>query len=285
MPLSELQARVLALLAANRTEESHLAGATAIHMATASPRRSADLDLFHDREQAVADAFALDRATLERNGLTLDVQLSQPGFIRALVGERGGRSLRIDWAHDSMWRFLPPVRLTDAGYVLHPVDLAVNKVLALAGRDEPRDFVDILYLQRRVLPLGALCWAACAKDPGLNPEMLLELLARKGRFRQQEFDRLDLEAPFNAAEETTHFRDALQQARAWIPGRPPHEAGCLYRRPASGVFFAPSPGEAYDVHHGAPGGVLPVLTDQKSLYDHPAAREQLESFFERRMAS
>ncbi len=29
------------------------------------------------------------------------------------------------------------------------VDLAINKVLALAGRDEPRDFVDILYIDER----------------------------------------------------------------------------------------------------------------------------------------
>jgi hypothetical protein len=47
---------------------------------------------------------------------------------------------------------------------LHPIDLAVNKVLALAGRDEPRDLLDTLYQHREVLCLGALCWAACGKD-------------------------------------------------------------------------------------------------------------------------
>jgi hypothetical protein len=32
---------------------------------------------------------------------------------------------------------------------LHPIDLAVNKLLALAGRDEARDFLDILSLLSR----------------------------------------------------------------------------------------------------------------------------------------
>jgi len=59
------------------------------------------------------------------------------------------------------------------GPLLHPVDLAINKVLALAGRDEPRDFVDILFVHARVLPLGAICWAAVGKDSGFTPLSLL----------------------------------------------------------------------------------------------------------------
>jgi hypothetical protein len=252
-------------------------------MASSSPRRSADLDLFHDREQAVADAFERDRQVLEDSGFTFEVQLSQPGYIRALVQGPGGRSLRVDWAHDSIWRFLPPLKLQDAGYVLHPVDLAINKVLALAGRDEPRDFVDIIYLQQLVLPLGALCWAACGKDTGLNPEMLLELLARKGRVRQEDLDRLDLAQPVDLRQAVGVYRKALEQGKKWIRTRPPGEAGCLYRRPKSGLFFAPMPEDACDVHQGAPGGVLPVFDDQKSLYDRPAERAQLESFFDRQV--
>ena len=43
-----------------------------------------------------------------------------------------------------------------AGYMLHPIDLAVNKLLALVGRDEPRDFLDTLYVHHTVLALGLL---------------------------------------------------------------------------------------------------------------------------------
>jgi len=281
MPLTEAQRVILELLAENRSEESHLAGAAGIHMADGSPRRSADLDLFHDRERAVAEAFEMDRRVLEGRGIDLHIELSQPGFIRAMITVPGHEALRVDWAHDSIWRFLPPVKLRDAGYVLHPVDLAVNKVLALAGRDEPRDFVDVVYLHRRVLPLGALCWAACGKDRGVNPVMLLDLLSRKGRLRQENLHRLDLNGPFDLAREVPAFREALTRGREWVETRPMEETGCLYRRTEGGAFFAPIPGDEYEIHAGAPGGVLPVIDDLKSFYDHPGERERLESFFDR----
>lgn len=280
MPLTPIQVEVLGLLAQHRSPESHLAGASGILMAADSPRRSQDIDLFHDAEEAVARAFAADRAQLESKGFDVGVRLSQPGFIRAEVGRPGGEGVRVDWAHDSRWRFLPPVRLKGIGYVLHPVDLAVNKVLALAGRNEPRDFVDILYLTKRVLPLGALVWAAAGKDPGFNPVMLLDLLARKGRFQQRELDRLDLTHPLAIHEASAQYRDELQKGRDWISTRPPEEAGCLYRRTDSALFFAPVHSEPCLVHYGAPGGVLPVLADGRTLAADPEMRTSLESFFD-----
>ena len=283
MPLTPLQSEVLALLAAQRSPESHLAGATGLLMAKSSPRRSRDLDFFHDAEGDVARAFAADRAVLERSGFVVRVSLSQPGFIRAEIGRPSDATVRVDWAHDSRWRFLPPVRLERAGYVLHPVDLAINKVLALAGRDEARDFVDILYLVERVLPLGALAWAAAGKDPGLNPAMLLDLLARKGRIQQREFDRLDLARPLNAGEAVQQFRRALESGRAWVSTRPPDEAGCLYRRPDSARFFAPEPEESCVPHRGAPGGVIPAAGEGQALASDPDVRAELETFFERRV--
>ncbi len=283
MPLTPIQIEVLGLLASNRSPESHLAGATGILMAADSPRRSQDIDLFHDAEEEVARAFTADRTCLEKKGFGVSIQLSQPGFIRAEVGRTGGPAVRVDWAHDSLWRFLPPVRLEGIGFVLHPVDLAINKVLALAGRNEPRDFVDILYLTERILPLGALAWAAAGKDPGLNPIMLLDLLARRGRFQQRELDRLDLTRPLSIHEASAHYRDALQQGRDWIDTRPPEEAGCLYRRPDSALFFAPHRSELCVVHRGAPGGVLPLLADGRTLAADPEMRASLESFFAHRL--
>jgi len=38
------------------------------------------------------------------------------------------------------------------------------------------------------------------------------------------------------------------------------------------------------VHRGAPGGVMPVLADGQALSADPAARAELESFFERPLA-
>jgi hypothetical protein len=50
---------------------------------------------------------------------------------------------------------MPTLRSEVVGYVLHPIDLAINKLLALAGRDEPRDFLDILDLDARPAAYGS----------------------------------------------------------------------------------------------------------------------------------
>jgi hypothetical protein len=41
-----------------------------------------------------------------------------------------------------------------------------NKLLALVGRVEVRDWIDIIESSERIQPLGYLAWAACGKDPG-----------------------------------------------------------------------------------------------------------------------
>jgi len=80
-----------------------------------------------------------DRELLETEGYSVDVDLNQPGYIPSVV-QKGGEATKVEWARDSSWRFMPTVRDERVGFILHPVDLAVNKVLALAGRDEARDF-------------------------------------------------------------------------------------------------------------------------------------------------
>ncbi len=191
VPLTSFQEAVARLLAAQRTPDSYLAGGAAMHIEPTSTRYSNDLDYFHDSEERVATAFAADRLILEEQGYAVSVGLNQPGFIRAVVS-KGTASTKVEWARDSAWRFMPPIKSDVAGYVLHPVDLAINKLLALVGRDEPRDFLDILDVHKSQLKLGALCWAAAGKDPGFTPTLLLGLLQRRGHYRPEDFARLHL---------------------------------------------------------------------------------------------
>jgi hypothetical protein len=114
------------------------------------------------------------------------------------------------------------------GYKLHPVDLAVNKVLALAGRDEARDFIDVLFIDKHILKLGPLCWAAVGKDPGFTPLSLLELLRRRGKYQPQDFSRLMLKEEISLPELKEEWLALLEQAEAFISMRPPSEMGCLY---------------------------------------------------------
>jgi len=268
VPLTGFQQRVLALLAQTRTPESYLAGGAALHFAPNSTRYSDDLDFFHDSAQRVATAFAEDSTLLESEGYEIGIEITQPGFIRATV-RRDAEATRIDWAHESRWRFMPPVRDPLVGYLLHKIDLAINKTLTLAGRDEPRDYVDILFAHQRVLALAGLVWAAVGKDLGFTPLSLLEFLKRRGRNRPEEMARLKLAEPFDPVASKETWLAALGDADSFIRSRPTEETGCLYHSASAGAFVIPRPDEPLEaqgirVHFGAPGGVLPQLVDGAS---------------------
>lgn len=63
----------------------------------------------------------------------------------------------------------------DIGAVLHPDDLAADKVLALWGRARPRDFFDVHALLQRYGP-SRLLELAAAKDAGFTTTTFLDAL-------------------------------------------------------------------------------------------------------------
>jgi len=260
VPLTEFQAALARLLSQNRSEDSYLAGGAAILIEPESERYSNDLDYFQDSEARVAAAFAADRRLLREHGYDLRVDLNQPGYIRAVV-RRENSSTKVEWARDSTWRFMPVVRDERVGFALHPVDLATNKVLALAGRDEARDVLDILYQHREVLCLGALCWAACGKDPGYTPLSLLELLRRRGHVQREDLQRLNLAAPIDLRELKSQWIAALDTVEPFAGALPAEQIGCLYYSASRRAFVDPREIADAVPHFGRPGGVLPRVAD------------------------
>ncbi len=262
MPLTKYQARLALLLSKNRSFDSYLAGGAAILIEPNTKRFSRDLDYFQDSEERVADAFSADRELLETTGYTVKVDLNQPGYVRAIV-LKDERATKVEWARDSTWRFMPTVRDDRVGFLLHPVDLAVNKVLALAGRDEPRDVLDTLHLHRHILGLDALCWAACGKDPGFTPLSLLELLRRRGQVREKDLARLDLVEPVDLHELKSTWLEALDSVAPFVESRPASEIGCLYYSASKQMFVDPRDVTDAKPHFGKPGGLLPRIADNE----------------------
>ncbi len=91
---------------------------------------SRDVDLFHDAEQALQSSWDADRQLLEKHSFLVRVLRERPFFVEAQINW-GNDSVLMQWAQDSAYRFFPLVRHEELGLVLHPFDLATNKVLAL----------------------------------------------------------------------------------------------------------------------------------------------------------
>jgi hypothetical protein len=260
LPLTDFQIELGKLLSSNRSEDSYLAGGAAFLASPNTQRYSQDLDYFHDSAARVASAFEADRSVLLEKGYALNLEIAQPGYIRAVVG-LGDQTTKVEWAQDSTWRFMPVIRSPEFGFQLHPIDLATNKVLTLAGRDEPRDLLDVMHFHRNLLELGPLVWAAVGKDPGFSPLSLLELLRRRGKIRPEDLARLHLTEPLDVQALKAEWLTALGEAEAFVRKRPPAESGCLYFNPESRQFTNPdrNAGVAVLPHYGRPGGVLPRI--------------------------
>ena len=227
MPLGDFEKNVLRLLAANRNPESYVAGATVFLRREDSHRQSQDIDVFHDTVQSLKRAAEQDAAVLQSNGYTLEWAETQEMLQRATVS-KAGRSTKVEWAYDSAFRFFPVQPDADFGFVLHPLDGATNKMLALAGRGELRDYLDVLFLHRNVLSLGALAWAACGKDMGFTPQFLIEEAQRLAHYPAARLNTLLLREPVDLVECKRQWVAAVAEANALFLKLPPEEIGCLY---------------------------------------------------------
>jgi hypothetical protein len=254
VPLSSLQTRILRLLATHRDPESYVAGST--YLTRGGNRFSADIDIFHDREDRVARAADDDARTLEAEGLAVAWQRKEPLFYQAIVSDKA-ESTRLEWVVDSDFRFFPTIEDPDFGHVLHPVDLATNKIMAAAGRREPRDVVDLVTIHHEILPLGAVAWAAVGRSLGFTPEGLINEVRRLARYTAADFERLAIVPPVDPAETMRELRHALEEADAFVRRMPTDKIGLVFLKDGLAVQPDPDRLEDYVTHKGAHRGHWP----------------------------
>jgi hypothetical protein len=265
MPLGSFEREVLRVLAANRNPDSFIAGATVLHQRDDSPRRSEDVDVFHDLPEALANAFEADSTALRAAGFEVEpVGRVQPDFRRALV-RRGGSQTKIEWVQDAAFRFFPVEPDPELGWRLNFWDAATNKALAMAGRQKLRDFLDCLHLHQAHLHLGALTWAAAGKDPGLTPEFILDWALRGNRFYPGDLADVRLNKPLDLVATKQAWFTAVQEARELVARLPAAELGCFYLD-ASGKPVVPDPSSPEFAkltrHYGRVKGALPRIVEE-----------------------
>jgi hypothetical protein len=161
------------------------------------------------------------------------------------------------------------LRHDELGLTLHPFDLATNKVLALVGRLEVRDWIDVIESHDRIQPLGFLAWAACGKDPGFNPASILEHAARSGRYSREEVAQLAFAGePPDAAALSRRWHELLAEAHRVVEALPEDRAGTCVLTTAGDLCRAQAAelsalltGDSLLFHAGSIRGALPRLIE------------------------
>lgn len=241
MPLTKGQIAALEAIASSRDPESYVAGSTPLNRA--HQRYSADIDVFHDREERVSKAAESDAATLAAHGFAIR-WARRSGAVQTLIASRDGEDVKLEWVADSDFRFFPTVPDPLFGYMLHPIDLALNKVSAAANRRELRDIVDLVAISDTILPLGALLWAAVEKSPGLSPEAMIAEIRRNSVYPAEEWRSLVTSEPIDPVEVLAKLRAALDAAEVFVARMPSDQAGRLFI--SGDKVVQPDPGRLAD---------------------------------------
>jgi len=184
--LSALQRTVLAVLGRLDASASFaLAGGAALIVHGVVSRTTRDLDLFTEESRHVTTLHAALTSGLVERGLSVAVISATETFVRLEVHDPGsGERIEVDLGVDV--RMAAPIT-TAVGRVLSIDELAADKMLALFGRAELRDFLDVADLLAR-FPKERLVELAVAKDAGFTLARFAESLAALHRFPEADWE-------------------------------------------------------------------------------------------------
>lgn len=172
MPSGELltpfQRKVLkAFTELEESKAFYLTGGTALSAFYLAHRLSEDFDLFTSEEPLISIVARKFKSALENLAIHVQEIRSFSSFWEAVARE-GAESFKIQLAYDSPY-MLSALDEKDGLRIHSFEDIAAGKLLALYGRAEERDFIDIYCIVRDgKISLETLTELAKRKDPGLD---------------------------------------------------------------------------------------------------------------------
>lgn len=181
--LTPLQASLLREIGGSPLKDLfYLTGGTALSAFHLGHRYSEDLDFF------TPDPTAVERVPplLQEIARALNVEITftrmLDSFLEGFLLSASGERVEMDFAQESPFR-LEPTRIDDdfGIQVDGVIDIAANKLSALFGRAEPKDFVDVYFICREVMSRERLLELTRQKHLGIDDYWLAVALKRAER--------------------------------------------------------------------------------------------------------
>jgi predicted nucleotidyltransferase component of viral defense system len=172
--LSALQRDLLDAFA-KETRQFFLTGGAVLAGWLLGHRRTDDLDLFTEDDEAMADADRLVRSVAAGIGAAIESVRTAPDFRRYVV-RKAGESVVVDFVRERVPQLYPKLE-RDGLRMDSAEEIVVNKLCALLGRVEVRDLVDLYFLERAGLSPERFVQDAAQKDASVTPATLAWVLS------------------------------------------------------------------------------------------------------------
>jgi predicted nucleotidyltransferase component of viral defense system len=151
-----------------------LSGGAALSGVHLRHRLSNDLDLFCDERQDVREVLRACSDTASDAGGDFKLVRDGGTFVRARLSLKG-QAIEVDIAHEPSTPLAP--RDVVEGVIVDSLsDMQANKITCLLSRSEPRDLVDLYFLDRAQRKPEDFLRDALTKDAGVDPGVLSYLL-------------------------------------------------------------------------------------------------------------
>jgi hypothetical protein len=156
----------------------HLGGGAALAGAYLGHRTTGDVDLFvHDAAEMRALVGLLPGAAADAGiGITLLRDVGH--LVRARLEGRDGNSVEVDVVHEPIADIAAPPPPIEEIVIESLTDLRASKLTCILSRSEPRDLVDLYFLDQAGFPPERDLDIALRKDAGVDPAVLAWLLAQ-----------------------------------------------------------------------------------------------------------
>ena len=182
--LTPLQASVLeSFFATAAGQQFYLTGGTALAAFHLHHRGSVDLDLFTLDDLALREADILLPQLAASMNCRLGAMRRTEHYREVFLEPETGDPLKIDMVRDFGPQYGEHIRLGQV--IVDSIEnIGANKLTAILGRTEPKDFVDLYFILRAGYSFDDLLAKAQTKDLGLHPFYLAGSLRQVRNFRR-----------------------------------------------------------------------------------------------------
>jgi hypothetical protein len=156
----------------------HLGGGAALAGAYLGHRTTGDIDLFvHDAEEMRILVGLLPGAAADA-GIDVTLLRDVGHLVRAQLESRDGNHVEVDVVHEPVLDIAAPPPPIEGIVIESLTDLRASKLTCILSRSEPRDLVDLYFLDQAGFPPERDLEIALRKDAGIDPGVLAWLLAQ-----------------------------------------------------------------------------------------------------------